>query len=94
MICDNCRIEMEMYDNVCSNCGSEVEYTPRTRRQEMPSSPTETPVKEKTLTSTGTNKNKARARVRFPWFFNAIDAKNLTHESRDPPVYESGEARI
>lgn len=68
MICENCGIEMEMFDRNCSNCGSEVEYASRKMEPRIPySSPTETPVEEKILTSFETNKNKARIRVRFLW---------------------------
>jgi hypothetical protein len=35
MICEFCRIEMEMYDRVCINCGKKVEYTPRMTGSEI-----------------------------------------------------------
>jgi predicted amidophosphoribosyltransferase len=62
MICENCRINSETFGSICSVCGSETEYAPRTRESEIP-------VVKKIPTNSKANKNKAGTRVRFPWFF-------------------------
>jgi len=68
MICENCRIYSEMFGPICSVCGSEMEYVPKTKEPTKPySSPTEILVEEKILTNSETNKNRAGKRVRLQW---------------------------
>lgn len=71
MICENCRINSEIFGPICSICGSEEAYAPRTMEPKIPdSSPSEAPAEIKILTSFEIKKNKARKIARFLWLID------------------------
>lgn len=79
MICENCKIDSDMFGHICSVCGGEIESNPVTTENKIPdSSPTatpaeattESPAEKKILTSLEIKENRAKKIARILWLID------------------------